>query len=80
MMVTEKYTVEDLSLAFDTVKDKDHWKGPVAALIPTSKRDVTAAAIEFYTATKMKVHATHLINGDAYLVISAAGYWNGPAN
>jgi hypothetical protein len=75
--------VSALSDAFDRVKNAEHWKGPIRAHVTvTDEADVETIldAIEFYTATAgtaTLVESTPI--GKRYLV-TAPGYWAGPAN
>lgn len=78
----KKFSVNEMSAAFDAVKNPNHWKDIIIAIIDEKDREVTAAAIVFYTATEMKIRSRHEIEstGEVKLVIEADGYWKGPAN
>lgn len=74
--------------AFEKVENKDHWKGPIDAVIDAKDRNIVAFAIEFYTATTATfrpVKAGEFAVGMAdevagRLRVTAPGYWAGPAN
>lgn len=74
--------VAELSAAFDRVKNPEHWKGPIDAVVRVTTGAGAAdmatilEAIEFYTATTGIVHDL----GDGRFRILAPGYWAGPAN
>lgn len=71
--------VAEFDAAFDLVKNRDHWKGPIDATLAGASPALVATvldAIEFYTATDGV--ATKL--GDGVYRITAPGYWAGPAN
>lgn len=73
------YTHEELGIAFKRVENTQHWKGPIDALIDEpDDREVAKIlfAIEFFTATEGR--ATRTPSG--FVLITAPGYWNGPAN
>jgi hypothetical protein len=70
------FTKQQLSDAFDLIKDQDDWKAPISANIPVDKFEVAAAACTFYT-------STHLFYEEADELgtfdVSATGYRMGPA-
>ena len=72
--VFDGYRLDELQRAFDAVADPTDWRNPIAARVSLARRDVTLAAIEFYTATK----ATVAFRGRDCLVQSV-GYRMGPA-
>jgi hypothetical protein len=70
-----KYTQAQLEEAFKKVQNKEHWKNPINAHIPTSELEITRAAILHFTATDMIVGKTN--NG--LTRVWAKGYRLGPA-
>lgn len=72
----KEFTVDQLKTAFERVQNRDHWKGPIDCIIPSSDIIITAAAIEFYTATKADIAQ---VDGTKSVRITAPGYWAGPA-
>lgn len=72
------FTIEQLQDAFDTVKDREHWKNPIDAVIDAGQREVLSRAIPWYTGTEAEFHA---IEGDpCKLRVTAPGYFAGPCN
>ena len=72
------FTIEQLEQAFDSVKDKEHWKNPIDAVVEADQRDVLSRAIPWYTGTEAEFHE---INGDgSKLRVTAPGYFAGPCN
>lgn len=67
-----------LDAAFDKVRNKDHWKGPIDVTLPLSPDDIVAIAyaVPFFTATGANFT---LVSPGVYRV-TAPGYWAGPAN
>jgi len=72
----EGFPIGDLSAAFDAVKDPADWRAPIRARIAVADYAITAAAIEFYTATPTRTRATA---ADGTVEISSIGYRRGPA-
>jgi len=72
------YTVAQLQEAFDSVKDADHWKNPIDAIVDADRRDVLARAIPWYTGTTAEFH--DLPDDPARLRVTAPGYYEGPCN
>ena len=72
-----KYTHEEMSRAFDNVKDQKHWKNPINSCVRAEDVEVTMEAIVFFTATEATL-GENLNNG--WYKISAPGYYRGPAN
>lgn len=64
-----------LVVAFDRVRQPGDWKAPIRAMIDRADLAVTAEAVEYFTATELRVLTDH---GDQ-LVIEADGYRAGPA-
>ena len=69
------FTLKELHDAFDKVKDPKDWKNPIRHTIDLSEINVTAAAIEFFTATDSTCQSSK----DRKVVIEAPGYYIGPA-
>lgn len=69
------FSTRALKRAFDAVADPADWRNPIDAMIPAGHRDVTAAAIDFYTATPASFAD---VDGD-FFNVTAVGYRNGPA-
>jgi len=72
------YPVNALRVIFETVTDPDDWKAPIYALIPADAYTAVDAAVEFYTATRIRVIAGPEI-GTGRILIAATGYRDGPA-
>jgi hypothetical protein len=66
------YTHEQLSAAFDMVKNPENWKNPINAIVPESA-DITliTEAIRFFTGSVSKVEPM----GDNSVKITALGYY-----
>ncbi len=77
----------ELEAAFDSVKEPD-WKNPICATISMKDRNIVAAAIEFFTATKATFGQRLSVNPDTgevcdligFCSVYAEGYYLGPAN
>jgi hypothetical protein len=78
--IHDGYTNAELTAAFDKVKNADHWKNPIDATIPVADVDITAKAIEFFTATKASLFRVGGIDGKVRMRVTAPGYYAGPAN
>lgn len=74
--VFKGYTEAELKAAFEKVCDPHDWKDPIVKRVPTNKMDLTIAAIEFYTATEVKVTA---LAGRDDVTVESIGYRAGPA-
>ena len=72
------YSHDEMEKAFSAVEDSFHWKGEVNADVSFKDLGVTAAAIEYFTATPTFVVSTDYDN--EVCTIHADGYWKGPAN
>lgn len=59
-----------LRAAFDRVKNTEHWKGPVDALIHASERDAVEAAIGYFCGSIAEFAPVGNM-----LRVRAAGYW-----
>ena len=76
-----KFSKEDLHMAFDLVKDKEHWKNPIHVEITdkllirdygmVSFKDLVDAAIIHFTGGA----ATFTSIGDGKYVVDAVGYY-----
>lgn len=71
------FTVEQLSEAFDAVKNEEHWKNPVDAIVAAEMRGVLEKAIPWYTGTEASFEDDA---EDGYLRVTALGYYAGPCN
>lgn len=71
------FTGEEISDAFDLVKDAEHWKNPIDAIIPAGKQAVVERAIPWYTGTEA---AFEECDRAGYLRVTAPGYFAGPCN
>lgn len=72
------YHTDHLKTIFDAVCNLDDWKGPIAAVIPPRAYAVVDTAVEFYTATRIRVTGgSEPITGR--ILIEADGYHAGPA-
>jgi len=72
------FSTDELRAAFEVVQNKTHWKGEISAVIPAAMRAVVTAAIPFFTATDATFQTIE--NNPNKLLVTAAGYWAGPAN
>lgn len=72
--VYKDYTQDQLEAAFNKVSNPKDWKDEINAIIDCSEIDVTVAAIEFFTATKVNVLST-----PTQTAIYSVGYRMGPA-
>jgi hypothetical protein len=70
------WSEQELSDAFDLIKDKDDWKDPISATIPANKFEIAAAACVFYTSTVLEYEEAD--EADTCNV-HAVGYRMGPA-
>lgn len=70
--LTMGYGEPALRAAFDKVKNKDHWKLEIRAVIPATELDVTSAAVSFYTGSALQV-MRQFKNGRVR--VWAAGYY-----
>jgi hypothetical protein len=71
------FTHAELTEAFDRVRDRTDWKGPIFAEIPATERRIVQKAIYWFTAT-LPVFAT-LSRDSGRLIVTATGYRLGPA-
>jgi len=69
------YSGEQLSIAFDSVKNKDHWKNPIDAIINVTDMDIVSEAIIYFTATEAEFGKPK----DGKVRVRAIGYYMGPA-
>lgn len=72
------YRVGRLRAIFNAVADPDDWRGPIRALIPASGHGAVDAAVEFFTATRIRVTDGPEL-GTGRILIEADGYRAGPA-
>lgn len=72
--VYKGFTENQLSNAFDMVKNHEHWKGEINAVVDPAKVSVVTAAIEFYAYGFVET------TPEGSLVrIYAPGYWGAEA-
>lgn len=69
------YEESDLKSAFLKVANPFDLKGPIEAIIPEKDLNLTAAAIEYYTATQAEFKKIQ----DGYVRVLSIGYRLGPA-
>lgn len=48
-------TISDLRAAFDHVRDPEDWTAPIDALIPVAELEITKEAVQFFTASNLRV-------------------------
>ncbi|MCW7072100.1 MAG: hypothetical protein OCU12_07240 [Methanophagales archaeon] len=74
----DRYTVAELKATFDAIADPDDWRGPIAAWIYPNDFRRAADAVEFYTATTLRVMGgPQPLTG--CILVEADGYRRGPA-
>lgn len=66
------YSQEELEAAFNKVKNTEHWKNPVDAVIDAADMRVVSFAIPWFTSTQ----AIFETLGDGKLRVTADGYWS----
>lgn len=72
------FTIEQLTDAFDAVKDKAHWKNPIDATAELTMRGVLEHAIPYFTGTPADFDE---IEGQPNVIhVTAPGYFAGPCN
>lgn len=71
------FTADELADGFDTVKNAEHWKGAIDAIIDEDQKDLIGRAIPWFTGTPAEFFQT---DQAGKLRVVAAGYWNGPCN
>ena len=69
------YTHDEMSRAFDAVKNPEHWKNPIKSRVSAESLSLTIAAIRFFTGTDVSIKQT----GSYEFEVSSIGYRNGPA-
>ncbi|HSW45459.1 MAG TPA: hypothetical protein VLM89_07805 [Phycisphaerae bacterium] len=76
--VVDGFKVGDMRKVFERLVDPKDWRGPIAALIAPGLFPIAKAAVEFYTATELKV-----VGGPEQLTgrvaVHSVGYRMGPA-
>jgi hypothetical protein len=79
--LSDRFTHEELKAAFERVEDSSDWKQAIDALVPASKREVTAAAIEYFTGTEASFWElrAQYSTGERLLHVKAPGYYAGQA-
>lgn len=71
------FTKEQLSEAFDVVKDQDRWKNPIDAIVPRTMIAVLEKAIPWFTGTPADFEETQ---DPDKVRVTAPGYYAGPCN
>lgn len=71
------YSQEQLADAFDIVKNAEHWKNPIDAVVPRDMTDVLGRAIPWFTGTEASFSDTAKPDE---VRVTAMGYWAGPCN
>ena len=71
------YSIDELTRAFEAVQDPSDWRNPIHNRVTYRNIDVTAKAIEYFTATRMRI--SDRSNRDGAVSITARGYRQGPA-
>lgn len=74
-----EYTQGQLTEAFDRVKDPEYWKNPIDAVVTEDQKNVTVAAVVYFTATVPDVYPIDLGQVNKIFRIKAIGYLLGPA-
>lgn len=68
---------EEKKRLFDLVKDKEHWKGPINAIVSDKENaEAICDAVNYFTGTYADVEDL----GDGTMRVEAPGYWGGPCN
>lgn len=67
------YSLDELNAAFDQVKNPDHWKQDIDAVVPSALRDVLVYAIPWFTGGGEIVF--HDLS-DGRIRVVASGYWS----
>lgn len=70
------FTKGELSDAFNAIAPPDDWRGRISAVIPPRVFDISAVAVEFYTATRLEIVGVVAPN---MIEVCAVGYREGPA-
>lgn len=71
----DAYSHEELSAAFDLIKNQNDWRAPIAAAINADQLKVCANACVYFTATYLEV----VEDDGGLLFVEADGYRKGPA-
>ena len=67
------YTLEELEAAFDAVKNKDHWKEDIDAVVPAEMEHVLTFAIPWFTGgADFSIRP----EGEGRIRVTAPGYWS----
>lgn len=72
-----EFTKKDLEIAFAIIQSKKDWKAEVDASILVKDYELAATAVEFFTATPLKIGGVDRLN--SMLIVHADGYAAGPA-
>ena len=74
------YSQDELDEMFSSVQNKEHWKGEINARCCADNINVIAVAVEYFTATNASFkHAPRYMNDPEPFIVTAPGYWAGPA-
>ncbi len=79
VVTAQGWTRGQLQAAFKKVQNRKHWKGTIYALLVDATDEdleMICEAVSFFTATV----ATTKRLPSGRVQVTAAGYWNGPAN
>lgn len=72
------YTVEQLTAAFDQVKNPEHWKNEIKTIVDRDQMDILTKAIPWFTGTPAEF--TEVPGQPDKISVWAAGYFAGPCN
>jgi hypothetical protein len=78
--IHDGYTKAELEAAFKKVQNAEHWKNPIDAFIQIDEVNITAKAIQFFTATTAQFFRVTTAGGKLKMRVTAPGYYAGPAN
>lgn len=71
------HTREELDAAFELVKDKEHWKNPIDAVVDEGMVHVLTFAIPWFTGTPAEFEPCEEAGK---IRVRSIGYWAGPCN
>ena len=70
--------VGELRAAYDRIRNPVDWKAPIDAILRLDQVPIAQAAVEFFTATKLRI-TTSYAEPRNYVRVQAIGYRAGPA-
>jgi len=70
--VVDGFTIAELRKVMDAVQNKDHWKKPWAASVPSQIVRAVFVAVEFFHADKPTLHGIEPLTG--HVLMSGRGY------